>query len=289
MLYPGPNRILTRARIACAILLACATAQVSAQTGESGSSPDELRICASEIEAPYSYKDGSGFENRIAEVVASEMGRKATFVWSSRSAIYLVRDSLDKNECDVVMGLDSGDERVLTTRPYYRSGYVLVTKADHDLDLKSWKDAKLAAMNHIALGQGSAAEAMLKKLGKYEDNANYVYSLTDFKSRRNQYLRIDPARMINEVAQGNADVAIAFGPEVGRYVKASTVPLSMRLVPADDTADGDAIPFLFDQSMAVRKGDTALLEQLNTALVKAAPRIRKVLADEGVPLAPAAG
>ncbi len=270
---------LCRAVLAAAALFAPFAA---AQTEKS------LRICASEIEAPYSYKDGSGFENRIAEAIAEAMGRKASFVWSPRAAIYLVRDQLDKNECDVVMGLDSGDERVLTSRPYYRSGYVFVTRADRGLDLTAWNDARLAAMKQIATGFASSGEAMLKKIGKYEDNSNYVYSLVDFKSRRNQYIRVDPARMVNEVAQGNAEVAIAFGPEVARYVKGSTTPLQMKLVPPDETGQGEPIPFQFDQSVAVRKGDQALLDEINAALVKAAPRIRKILDDEGVPVLPVA-
>ncbi|ANB17096.1 methanol oxidation system protein MoxJ [Dokdonella koreensis] len=281
MPFPLQTRLPRAFRIAGCLLLGLVPLQAAA-------APAELRICASEIEAPYSYKDGSGFENRIAEVVAAQMGRKATFVWSPRAAIYLVRDALDKNECDVVMGLDTGDERVLTTRPYYRAGYVLVTRADRELEIGSWSDPRLAAMGSIAMGFASSAEAMMKKIGKYEDNANYVYSLVDFKSRRNQYLRVDPARMVNEVAQGKADAAIAFAPEVARYVKASTIPLHMQTVPADDTGAGEPIPFQFDQSMAVRKGDQALLDALNDALVKAAPQIRKVLGDEGIPFIPAA-
>lgn len=267
----------------CAGALALAFAALPAVAAS-----DTLRICASEIEAPYSYKDGSGFENRIAEIVATQMGRKADFVWSPRAAIYLVRDGLDKNECDVVMGLDTGDERVLTTRPYYRAGYVFVTRADRELSIDTWNDPRLKQMNSIAMGYASSAEAMIKKIGKYEDNANYVYSLTDFKSRRNQYIRVDPARMVNEVAQGKADLAIAFAPEVARYVKASTVPLKMQRVPADDTGTGDPIGFQFDQSMAVRKNDRALLDALNAALAAAAPQIQKVLSDEGIPVVPAA-
>lgn len=78
----------------------------------------ELRICASESEPPFSTRDGEGFENRIAAVLADAMRRKPVFVWSSKPAIYQVGDQLDKNECDVVIGLDTGDERVLTSKPY---------------------------------------------------------------------------------------------------------------------------------------------------------------------------
>ena len=44
------------------------------------------------------------------------MERKVQFVWSEKPAIYAVRDQLDKKLCDVVVGIDNGDDRVLTTR-----------------------------------------------------------------------------------------------------------------------------------------------------------------------------
>lgn len=246
----------------------------------------DLRVCASENEVPYSYKDGSGFENRIAALVAEQMHRKPVFVWTKRPAIYLVRDFLDKKECDVVVGMDTGDERVLTTRPYYRSGYVFVSRADRGVEIPTWRAPNLAGMSHVAVGLGSAAEAMLKKLGKYEDNAAYVYSLVDFKSPRNQYVRVDPSRLVKEVAEGVADVAITFGPEVARYVKASTVPLQLQPVPPDDTGEGQAIEFRFSQSMGVRKDDRQLLDGLNAALDRAGPKIREILEQEGIPLLP---
>lgn len=264
------------------LVLAAAISPLAAAEDSSA----DLRICASENEVPYSYKDGSGFENRIAALVAEQMHRKPVFVWTKRPAIYLVRDFLDKKECDVVVGMDTGDERVLTTRPYYRSGYVFVSRADRGVEIPTWRAPNLAGMSHVAVGLGSAAEAMLKKLGKYEDNAAYVYSLVDFKSPRNQYVRVDPSRLVKEVAEGVADVAIAFGPEVARYVKASTVPLQLQPVPPDDTGEGQAIEFRFSQSMGVRKDDRELLDGLNTALDRAGPKIREILEQEGIPLLP---
>ncbi len=88
---------------------------------------DILRVCAAN-QPPYSIKGGGGFENKIALAVAEAMGRQVQFVWSSRPAIYIVQEYLNKNLCDVVIGLDTSDPRVLTTKPYYRAGYVFVTR-----------------------------------------------------------------------------------------------------------------------------------------------------------------
>jgi mxaJ protein len=243
-----------------------------------------LRICAAN-QPPYSIKGGAGFENKIAIVVGEAMGRQVQFIWSERPAIYLVRDYLDKKACDVIVGLDSGDPRVLTTKPYYRAGYVFITRTADHLDIHSWHDPRLLKFDHIAVGFGTPAEEMLQQIGKYDDDFNYEKSLVNFRSARNQYIQVDPARMISEVSSGNAQIAVAFAPEVARLVKESATPLTMTPVD-DDTAksNGEKVPEIFDQSMGVRKNDAALLAQLNAALTKAAPDIGSILTDEGIPL-----
>lgn len=72
----------------------------------------------------------------------------------------------------------------------------------------------------------------------------------NFRAARNTYTQIDPARMVSEVVANKADVAVAFAPDVARYVKDSSQPLRMTLVP-DDTvrSDGQKMPQSFDQSM----------------------------------------
>ena len=109
-----------------------------------------LRICAAKNQPPLSLEDGSGLENKIGVALAEAMDLKPQYVWSDRPAIYLVRDYLDKKLCDVVIGLDTGDTRVVTSSPYYRSGYVFITRADRDLDIESWADPRVARLGHVA-------------------------------------------------------------------------------------------------------------------------------------------
>ncbi len=220
--------------IASVVMTILASA-ASVDAAPPSTSANAFRVCASDNAAPFSQSDGAGFENRIADAVASAMGKKDEPFWLSKPPIYLVRDALDKEACDVVVGMDTGDERVLTTKPYYRSGYVFITRADKNLDIASWKDPRILKLTHIVVGFGSPGEAMLKEIGKYEDNANYVSSLVGFKSPRNQYVQVEPAKMVSEVAAGHADMAVAFAPEVARYVKASSVPLRMTLITDDAT------------------------------------------------------
>lgn len=250
--------------------------------------PNVLRICAAKNQPPLSMEDGSGLENRIAAALAEAMKRKAQFVWSDRPAIYLVRDHLDKNLCDVVIGLDTGDPRVATSKPYYRTGYVFVSRTDRDLDIKSWSDPRLKRLGHIAVAFGSPGEALLKDIGQYENNMAYLYSLVNFKSARNQYTQIDSGRMVGEVVNGGADIAVGFAPDVARYIKASTTSLRMTLIEDDATkSNGEKVPLHFSQSVAVRLDDKALLEQIDAALAVAKPKIDAILVAEGVPLLPA--
>lgn len=245
----------------------------------------DLRVCASEAEPPFSTRDESGFENRVARIVATALDRKLVTVWTSQPAIYLVRDWLDKNKCDVVMGLDTGDERVLTTRPYYRTGYVIVTRADRNITATTWNDPQFQKMKTVAVRFSSPGEVILRQTGKYEDTAIYLSSLVGFRSPRNQYLQIPGDRLVQEVIDGRADAAIAFAPEVARYVKASPVPLSMKLITdALVLPDGRKQSLQFDQSMGVRKGDARLKAALDAAIDIAAAELRGSLEAEGVPL-----
>ncbi|GLK86060.1 methanol oxidation system protein MoxJ [Ancylobacter defluvii] len=278
------SRLALSAGFAALLTTAAGAATVDADKA-AGANPDELRICASNVEAPFSNKESTGFEDRIAVVLAQAMGRKPVFVRNDKPGIYLVRDQLDKNSCDVVMGVDAGDERVLTSKPYYRTGYVLVTKADRNITTSDWQDQQIKDQTRFAVRFYSPAETMLKRIGRFEDNAAYMYSLVNFVSRRNQWTQVPGDRLATEVATGEADVAIAFAPEVARYVKASTTPLRMTVISTGiDRPNDKPIPMHYDQSIGVRKNDPALLAQIDAALEKAKPQIEQILTTEGIPL-----
>lgn len=245
--------------------------------------PSVLRVCAAAKELPYSADDKSGFENKIGEILADGIGRKVQFVWSDKPAIYAVRDQLDKNLCDVIIGTDTGDPRVLTSKPYYRAAYVFIQRKDSPLKIDSWDSPDLLKAHPIGFVQGTPAEVMITKLDLYNDNINYVSSLTNFKDKRNSYTRVPPERMVGEVAEKKSDLAIGFAPEVARYVKANDA-LKLIVIPDNNVrADGVPVPHHFDQSFAVRKDDKDLMAAINTALPKVQEKIDAALKDEGIP------
>lgn len=275
--------MVSAAMTAAALLTVPAQAEESA-TQQAAPDPNALRICAAANEEPFSSRSSTGFENRIAAAVAQAMGRKPEFVWYDKPGIYLVRDQLDQNACDVVLGIDTGDDRVLTSTPYFRAPYVFVQKANSPLDIKSWDSPDLMKAGKIGFDQDTPAQVMLQELHLFGANFNYMKSLTDFKSRRNQYVRIEPTRMIGEVANGTADLAIAFAPEVARYVKEKAGELKMTVIPATfKRSDGMEVAFHYDQSIGVRKDDGKLRDEINAAIDKARPEIEAILKDEGIP------
>ncbi len=248
---------------------------------------ETLRVCASTKDAPYSDKDGDGFENKIAQVIADEMGAQLDLVMIDREAIYLVRDGIDDDLCDVLVGVDSGDERLLTSQPYYRTGYALVTRQDRNFAGSEWQDVDQAGFDTFAYRLHSPAETILKYTGRYEYNLIYQASLTNFEDRRNKYTQVEASRVVAEVASGGADLGIIFAPEAARYVRDAREPLQMTLITNDlERSDGLIIPLQYSQSVGISKAQPQLLEPIEKALQSGASKIEAILTEEGIPLLP---
>lgn len=280
--------VVTRCAIAMAssvfAMSIAGAAHADSELAQSAAEAKLLRVCAAADEAPYSARDGSGFENKIAEAVAEAMGRKAHFFWSSKPAIYAIRDQLGMSICDVVMGVDAGDPRVSTSRPYYTAPYVFIARKDSPLKINDWQSPDLEKAKAIGFVEGTPADTMLTQRDLWTKHITYSRSLANFQSKRNKYTRIPPDRMVGEVANGTADLAAAFAPEVARYVKSNDA-LKLVVIPDNNTrVDGERVPHHFEQSIGVRKGDSDLLAEVDAALKKAQPKIEAILKDEGIPL-----
>ncbi|PPK75959.1 mxaJ protein [Methylobacter tundripaludum] len=263
-----------------ALCLGCGLAIPPAQAEQN----KPLKVCAAENEMPYSNKAGEGFENKLAELVGKALNRKVEYLtWTDPR--YYIRDTLDKGLCDVAMGVDKGDPRVLTTQPYYRSGYVFISREADNLDLENWDSEALRKAQRIAFVPGTPPEVMMKAIGRYNDMFNYSQELVGFKSARNQYIKYETSKLVSEISSGHAEIAALWGPSAARYVKASSTPLVMTMVPDDNVrADGQKVDFHFSTSMGVRKNDPTLLAQLNKVIEDNRNEITELLEEEGIPL-----
>ncbi|EUJ10659.1 methanol oxidation system protein MoxJ [Methylophilaceae bacterium 11] len=246
---------------------------------------DELRVCAGENEMPFSNVKKEGFENALAEVIGQGLNKKVEFVFW-KDPRYSVRDFLDKNKCDVVFGMDAADPRVLKTKPYFKSGYVFVTKEDREIDISSWNDEMLKAKSfRIGVLPDSPGKVMLLQINRFDDMFDYFAEIQGYKSTRNNYIRVEPSRLVNDVESQVLHAAELWAPEAARYVREAKTKLKMQLIKDDaKKSNGVKVPMHYDVVMGVRKGDTELQQALNKVIDDKKVEIEAVLKKEGIPL-----
>ena len=240
---------------------------------------DELKVCADPNNLPFSKADGAGFENKLAELVAAELGKHVIYSWWAQRRGF-VRSTLNAELCDVVMGVPVGYELVEPTRPYYRSTYVFVSQAGRNFDVTSIKDPRLNDLKigvHLIGSNGMNTPPSLA-LGQQ----NIVQNVVGYMIYGDYREPDPPARLMKAVEKGDIDIAAAWGPLAGYAAKISAVPLTV--VPITDTEDFAPLRFQFDIAMGVRKSDHALKARLDDILARKQPEIRALLESYGVPL-----
>jgi len=251
-----------------------------------GSAPKpsrELRVCADPNNLPYSNQREEGFENRLAELIAAELGSSVRYTWWPQRRGF-IRNTLAAGKCDLVMGTTFGAERVLTTQPYYRSTYVFVFRKDRHLTVRSLDDPALRTLRIGVqlVGDDYANTPPVHALSRRGITGNLVgFSVFGDYSQENP-----PARIIDAVISRDVDLAVAWGPLAGYFAKRSAVPLE--IVPVSPAVDPPGLRFTFDISLAVRTGDVVLKEQLEGILERKRLDVDRILRDYGVPRVPVA-
>jgi mxaJ protein len=237
-----------------------------------------LRVCSDPNNLPFSNDRGEGFENKIAALVARDLGEDLRYTWWAQRRGF-VRSTLGAGECDVIIGAPARYERVLATAPYYRSSYVFVSRRDRGLGLRSLDDPRLRRLRIGVQMIGddyanSPPAHALARRGIVENVAGYmVYG--DYAQPS------PPARIVEAVTRGDVDVAVVWGPLAGYFARRSAVPL--QVVPVAPAFDPPALPLTFDIAMGVRRGDTTLRARLDDVLRRRRPEIDAILAAYGVP------
>jgi mxaJ protein len=236
-----------------------------------------LRICADPDDLPFSNRAEQGFDNRIAVLVAQDLGRKPVFVWS-RSRRGFLREQFNKNACDVLMGVPQHMKAVATTEPYYRSSYVFVTPRREHLEIASFTDSRL---NGRRIGL-QILEENLSPPSIPLIRAGHAAQLVGFES-----FGVQSGDVVRAVASDRVGVAVVWGPVAGYF--AATEHLPVTLTPVSPSIDSSGIPFAYLISMGVHKGDVALRDALNASIARLQPRIARVLLQAHVPTLPISG
>lgn len=236
----------------------------------------EFRVCAEPNNLPYSNRALEGFENRIAEIVARELGAELTYEWLPRPSSRYREAYLRSGRCDAVMGIADGHEGFLTSLAYYRSTYVFAYPGASG-GVASLDDPRLGEMTIAVAGGGRTGPERLA-LAERGLQEKLIVLPPDYSRP------IPHSAPIEAVAEGRADLAIVWGPVAG--FAAREVAADLELVPVTPQVGRAFLPMVIPVSIGVRPQDTALRDVLNRALASRWEEIQGVLRSYSVPLEP---
>jgi mxaJ protein len=232
----------------------------------------KLRVCADPSNMPFSSRDETGFENRIAALVARDLSAHLTFVWQ-RMGRGFVREYLDKAQCDLLIGIPTNYRPVLTTSPYYRSTYVFVSRQARvvpSFDSPALRGLKIGVQvleeEYTPPGEALARRGLQSAIVGFDTIGEGADSI------------------VRAVADRKVDIAIVWGPLAGYYAK--QFGHALRVTPVEPEVDPPGLPLTFAISMGVRKQNLALRDQLEQILLNRRAAIRAILDDYGVPQLP---
>lgn len=237
-----------------------------------------LTACADPNNMPFSNRAEQGFENELAKLVASDLHAKLDYVWWAQRRGY-VRNTLNETKCDFWPGIGSNVEMVATTRPYYRSTYVFVTRRADRLTGLTLDDPRLRRLQIGVQMVGNDATNTppahaLARRGIISNVHGYML-YGDYRTPD------PPAEIVKAVARGNIDVALVWGPLAGYFGSRSSV--SLQLQPVTPWLDDMQWPMQFDISMGVQKSNQKLLKRINSVIANRSGEIAKILARYHVP------
>lgn len=278
---PGHDGIAKGLRpwFAAAVLLFCFAAQhARAQAPGLGASielvdPKVFRVCADPNNMPFSNQQGQGFENKIADLFAQQLGKSVGYVWYPQ-VIGFARNTLNVFRCDVVMGIAENSDLMQNTNPYYRSVYTLAIRPGTGLDGVATLEDKRLIGKRIGVVAKTPPSTIMAMNGLMSSARSYILALSSKES--------DSAakQMMDDLAAGRLDAAVLWGPMAGYYAKHEPVPI--KVIPL--LHEPGPVPMDFSITLGVRYSDQAWKRQLNQLVAKNQERINQILEEYGVPL-----
>ena len=214
-----------------------------------------MRVCGDPDNLPYSNERLEGFENRIAAVVAAELGDDARRMPGGLTSGASSGTPSTPGTCDVIFGVPEGLDFVLWTKPYYRSSYVMAYRSDRGYDFRSL-DAPALQQLRIGVHVNTPPEESLARRGLL-DNVSTYSLFFDPRGDRDR-----PRKLLDDLVAGTVDVAVAWGPLAGYAATDVGTRPSIWFALADEPG----VPLSFDISMGVAKGNEELKSRLETAI-----------------------
>ena len=267
---------MTRAHLFACSVLACGIVALLAQVDMRASTAAPLRVCADPNNLPFSNDRREGFENRLAEMLASELHTRLEYTWFPQRRGFL-RNTLNAGRCDVVIGMPARIDQVLTTEPYYTSTYVFISAHGRYPHL-TLDDPRLRTLRIGVqmIGDDFANSPPAHALSARGITRNVVgYSVLGDYSRPNP-----PSRIVDALSRNEVDIAIVWGPVAGYFTRRAHIKAD--IVPVDPSADG-VLPFTFPIAMAVRRNDVQRVHALDQFLRRRRTDIDRLLEEYAVP------
>jgi quinoprotein dehydrogenase-associated probable ABC transporter substrate-binding protein len=234
--------------------------------------PKILRVCADPHNMPFSTDKGEGFENKLAELFAVQLGKSLSYTWYPQAPGF-VRNTLRAYKCDVVMGVPQGDDVVQVTNPYYRTAYALVFKQGSGLDgVDTLRDPRLKG-KHLGIVAGTPPADYMVVNGLMADAKPYPLVIDT---------RVDSsaAAMMRDLAADRIDAGILWGPMAGYYAREATS--AVMVVPLVRETGGPRLAYRI--AMGVRHTDQEWKRVLNRKISENQDAINRLLMSFGIPL-----
>jgi len=246
-----------------------------------------LKVCADPELMPFSNKREEGLENKIAKLLAKELGAELKYEWFPQRMGF-IRNTLRSEEngvykCDLVMSVPEHFELAATTKPYYASTYSMVYIKGRGLDSVT-EPVMLETLNNerkdirFGLFDRGPAQIWVFKHNLMDNMVPYQFQIGD--------ARLNPTEIIlNDLYDGKFDVSIVWGPIAAHYATQNKDRGEMVIIPLDD--DDPKLPemkFVYNMSMAVRFGDNEWKEQLNGLIDEHQEDINDIISSYGIPI-----
>jgi mxaJ protein len=266
--------LLAGVGLACASVTAAARADFARIEPAERRADGPLRVCSDPDNLPLSHADGSGFENRIAAVLAQAVGRPLKPYWLPQRRGF-GHESVGEAHCDVFIGVPAGSARLSTTRPYYRSSYVFVTRAGDPHPLRDLADPRLPRLRiGVQLPGDDGAETPPGHALARHGAVDQVVRYPPYGSG------LAALHAVQAVQRGDLDAAVLWGPQAGWFAVHASPALDVRIAPRPADVE---LPFELPIAVGVRKGDLALRDALQAALDSRRTEIDAILQRYAVP------
>ena len=245
-----------------------------------------LKVCADPELMPFSNKDEEGLENKIAQLLAKELGAELKYEWFPQR-IGFIRNTLaaevdGKYKCDLVLSVPEHFELAATTKPYYASTYSLVYVKGRGLDSVTEPDmldtlSKDGKEIKFGLFDRGPAQIWVFRHNLMDSMIPYQFQLGDARKNPTEII-------LNDLYEGKIDATIVWGPTAAHYGKQNKARGELVILPLKDDPKTPEMKFVYNMSMAVRRGDSEWRDQLNGLIDKYQEDINDIIRSYGIPI-----